>query len=47
MNFDIEVSEVVFVRNSADARYSSIHKGQPGHGREHKGNEGGGHTVLP
>ena len=31
MDFHVEVSEVVFVGNSADARHSGTRKGQPGH----------------
>lgn len=47
MNLDVEVSKVVFVGDSADSRYTSIRKRQPGHVVESLGKEGGRHTVLP
>lgn len=47
MNLNVEVSKVVFVGNSADSRYTSIRRGQPGHVLESFGKESGRHTVLP
>ena len=47
MDLNVEISEVVFVGNGADARHTSIHNGQPGLVLELYGWERGRHTVLP
>lgn len=47
MNFDVEVSKVVFVGNCADSRYTSIRRDQPRHVFESFGKESGRDTVLP
>ena len=47
MNLYVEVSEVIFMGNSADTRHTSINKDQPGHIIKLFGNERGTHAVLP
>lgn len=47
MDLNVEVSEIVFVGNSADTRHTSIQKGQPGLVIELFGHERGRHAVLP
>lgn len=47
MDLHVEISEVVFVGNSADARYTGIHKGQLDHVLELRGSERGRRAVRP
>lgn len=47
MDLYVEISEVVFVGNSADARYTGAHKGQPGQSLELFGHELGRRAVRP
>ena len=47
MDLHVEISEVIFVGNSTDARYTRIHKGQPDHVLELCRSELGRRAVRP